>query len=62
MDYLPPTVGSQILADDQGIFHDRMTEGLSPLQPRASRESVDKWVTQEPPGAYKTRTSESGAA
>lgn len=37
-----------------------MNEGLSPLQPRALRESVDKGVTQEPPGANKTRTRESG--
>ena len=60
MDYLPPTVGSRILADDQGIFHNGMTEGLLPLQPRALRESVEKGVTQEPPGASKTRTRESG--
>lgn len=60
MDYLPGTVASRILADDQGIFHNRMTEGLSPRQPRALRESVDKGVTQEPPGANKTRTRESG--
>lgn len=58
--YPPPTVGSRILADDQGIFHNRMTEGLLPLQPRALKESVDKGVTQEPPGASKTRTRKSG--
>lgn len=53
LDYLSPTVGSPILADDQGIFRDRMTEGLPPLQPRALRESVDKWVT-------RTRTGSQG--